>query len=88
MMQFDYGDEINRYKVKIYNGTKPNELDMTNEFSDLTEILIDVFQKWDKTQCNNEAFLISNRFEAERFKIMGETIIAFANKAIENSKIA
>lgn len=62
------------------------EMIMTDEFTELADVLKIVLNKWNEVQTRREAVLSSTPESALMLKAMAETVIAVCDKAIENGK--
>lgn len=75
----------NVFKVNTYpEESKLNEIEFTEDFNELSDILTKVLNTWNDVQCRNHAIIKADRIAALKLKGMAETLINCADKALEN----
>ena len=64
-----------------------NYIDFSDEFSELSNVLLTVLNKWDEVQCRNTAAMYAKEQPAKKLLAMAETLETCCKKALENQHI-
>lgn len=76
----------NVFKVNTYpDENKLNEIEFTEDFNELADILARVLNTWNDVQCRNTAIIKADKTAALKLKAMAEILINCSDKAIENN---
>ncbi len=77
---------IENFEIKHY--PNHNEIDLTESFNEVTELLTKVLHNWNEVQCMTESIIKVNHISSLSLKAVAEILISMADKAIENEHFA